>query len=69
MSGFLPLLVGATCTGSVTFFVWNHIWVTLIYVVNVVVAALMYVGTYAFLMPSILEWNYQHLVLGNPTLV
>ena len=59
MRFFLPLLVGLMCPVCVPFFVWPHIWVSTIYVVNVFVAVLLYVDNYVGLMPHIMEWKYQ----------
>ena len=51
---YLPLVLGVMFPVHVTFVVWTHRWVAPIYVVNVVAAMLLYVYTYAYLMPHIL---------------
>ena len=69
MQVFLTLVVGVVCSVYVTFVVWDHRWVTLIYVVNVVADVLVCVDIYVGLIPHISAWSYQMLVFGNHTLV
>ena len=65
----LPLLLVLMFPLRVEFFVFTHIWVTPIYVVNIVAAVLVYVDIYVGLLPHILAWRYQLFVSNNPTSV
>ena len=65
----LPLLLVLMFPLRVEFFVFTHIWVTPIYVVNIVATVLVYVDIYVGLLPHILVWNYPLLFFGNKNLV
>ena len=57
------------CTLHVPFFVFAHMWVAPIYVVNVVADVLVCVDVNVGLLPHIPAWRYQLLVFGNTTSV
>ena len=69
MQVFFTLVVGVVCSVYVTFVVWGHRWVTLIYVVNVVADVLLCFNTYVGLLPHILAWRNQLCIFDNSTLV
>ena len=56
---FICLVVVVMCTIHMQFFVWSHIWIATIDVVNIFASVMLYVDTCVGLLPHTLAWNYQ----------